>query len=88
MGYVGHERVFNLDKTRFYWHNYEKENHDFVTKDSSCLKDKKQHQELRAPLVNIVTQELFELKSICYLHLDKSKGDYEYILIVVDHFTK
>ena len=77
-----------MDKTRFYWPNYEKESHDFVTKGSSCLKDKKQHQELRSPSVNIVTQELFEFKSIDYLHLDKSKGDYEYILIVADHFTK
>ena len=85
---MGHKRVFNLVKTRFYWPNHIKDIHDFVTKKCSCLKDKRPNQEKRAPLVIIVTQEPLEHILIDYLHLSKSKGRYEHLLIVVDHFNK
>ena len=38
--------------------------------------------------VNIATQELFELISIDYIHLNKSKGSYEYLIIVGHNCTK
>ena len=85
---MGHKKVFNLVKTRFYWPNHIKDIHDFVTKKCSCLKDKRPNQEKRAPLVNIVIQEPLENISIDYLHLSKSKERYEYLLIAVDHFNK
>ena len=59
----------------------------------SCLKDKKPNQEKWVPITNKVTQEQFELILTDYLHLNKSKGERrgegsEYLLTVVDHFTK
>ncbi|CAB4011315.1 Retrovirus-related Pol poly from transposon, partial [Paramuricea clavata] len=41
-----------------------------------------------APLQLIVTTAPFQLISIDFVHLEQSSGGYQYILVVVDHFTK
>uniref|UniRef100_A0A8C7VB89 Integrase catalytic domain-containing protein n=1 Tax=Oryzias sinensis TaxID=183150 RepID=A0A8C7VB89_9TELE len=53
-----------------------------------CLKQKKPQHETKAPITNIVTTHPFELVSLDFLHLDKCSGGYEYILIIIDHFTR
>uniref|UniRef100_A0A3B5AJZ5 Integrase catalytic domain-containing protein n=1 Tax=Stegastes partitus TaxID=144197 RepID=A0A3B5AJZ5_9TELE len=59
----------------------------YVTRVCTCLKQKKPCHDTRAPLTNIVTTQPFELVCIDFLHLDRCRGGYEYILVVVDHFT-
>lgn len=53
-----------------------------------CLKQKKPNRETRTPLVSITSTHPFKLVSVDFLHLDKCKGDYEYILMIVVHFTR
>lgn len=42
----------------------------------------------KAPLVPIQSTYPFEMVSIDYVHLEKSKVGYEYIIVVVDHFAR
>ena len=87
MGHLGAKRVVQLARERFYWPRMEKDITYFVTNVCGCLKQRKPNLPARAPLCNIATSAPFEFISIDYMHLEKSSRGYEYILIIVDHFT-
>ena len=53
-----------------------------------CLKQRAPVTKTRAPLQPIMTTSPFELVSIDFVHLEKCRGGYEYILVIVDHFTR
>jgi len=88
MGHLGAERVLQLARERFYWPHMQRDITHFVTKVCSCLKQRRPNVSTRAPLQPIVTNAPFELISIDYMHLERSSGGYEYILVIVDHFTR
>lgn len=88
MGHLGVERTLSLIRDRFYWPHMQRDVDHYVTKVCSCLKRKRPNKPTRAPLVNVVTTYPFEMVSIDYLHLESCKGGYEYILVLVDHFTR
>ena len=88
MGHLGSERVIQLARERFYWPRMIDDITHHVTKVCDCLKQRKPQKLLRAPLKSIVTRMPFELISIDYMHLEKSSGGCEYILVVMDHFTR
>ena len=43
---------------------------------------------LRAPLVNITTNQPLELVSMDFLTLEKSLGGFQHMLVITDHFTR
>ena len=87
MGHLGVERVTELVRDRFYWPHMARDIEHYVTKVCTCLQRKKPSLPPRAPAQSIVTSQPFELISIDFVHLERSIGGYEYILVVVDHFT-
>ena len=88
MGHLSVDRVVQLVQDRFYWPYLAKDVEHYVHNVCQCLKRKKPNREQRAPLVNIRSSEPFEIVSVDFVHLDKSKGGYEYLLVLVDHFTR
>ena len=88
MGHLGHERVFDLARARVYWPNMYSDIKHYVRNVCCCLKQKRPTTTHQEPLHPIETTSPFQLVSIDFLHLEKSKGGFEYILVVMDHFTR
>ncbi|CAB4026032.1 Retrovirus-related Pol poly from transposon 412, partial, partial [Paramuricea clavata] len=88
MGHLGVERVFDLARQRFFWPNMRKDIEHFIHHVCRCLKQKQSNRHTVIPLQLIVTTVPFQLISIDFVHFEQSSGGYQYILVVVDHFTK
>ena len=87
MGHLGADRTVHLARQRFYWPWMQSDIEDFIGNRCQCIKQRRSVFHTRDPLKPIVTTAPFEMVSIDFLHLEKSSGGYEYILVTVDHFT-
>ena len=86
-GHLGCDHVVQLARERFYCPQMQNDITHYITQVCSCIKQKRPHVKTQAPLKHLTSLSPFELASIDYLHLKKSSGGFEYILVVMDHFT-
>ena len=80
--------MLRLARDRFYWPRMQRDVKHYVRNICRCVKQKSPRLKTRAPLQPIVTTSLFELISIYFVHLERSSGGYEYILVIIDHITR
>ena len=88
MGHLGKERAFHLARERFYWPRMKRDVEHYVTHVCRCIKQRRPNILARAPMEIVDSSAPFELVSLDFVHLEKSKEGYEYILVIVDHFTR
>ena len=94
-GHQGRDRTLFLIKSRFNWPGMDKDIDIKVKSCSNCIIKKSKCK--TAELVNMQSSYPFELVCIDYLSLEQSKcgfsleqskGRYENILVITDHFTR
>ena len=88
MGHLGTERVIELARDRFYWPHMARDIEHYISSMCPCLQRKKPTFLPKAQAKSITTCFPFELISIDFVHLERSTGGYEYLLVIVDHFTR
>ena len=80
--------MYDLASARFYWPNIKNDITHYVTKVCRCLKQKSPAVKQREPLHPIIITAPFQMVSVDFLQLEPSAGGYQYILEVMDHFTR
>ena len=87
IGHHGADRVVDLARSRFYWPYMQEEIEYFIANKCRCIQQKPQIPP-KVPMERITTTAPFEMVSIDFLHLEKSQRRFEYILLIVVHFTR
>ena len=87
IGHMGRDKTLNLVRERFFWPGMTSDVELKIRNCDRCLRRKSPTNE-RAPLVNIKTHEPLELVCVDFLTLEMSKGGFQYILVVTDHYTR
>ena len=87
LGHQGRDRTISLINTRFYFPRLNKFVAEKVRSCGRCIRRKTAPLKA-ADLVNITSSSPMELVCIDYLSLEMSKGGYENILVITDHFSR
>ena len=87
LGHQGRDRTTSLIRRRFYWPGINQYIRQKVQRCSRCVR-RKTAPPKAAELVNITSSAPMELVCIDYLSLERSKGGYENILVITDHFSR
>ena len=88
MGHMGAERVTQLAKQRVYWPRMATDIEEFTRRRCRCLAQRSTRQQPAAPLVSKHSSVPMELVAIDFLHLERASSGHEYILLIVDHFSR
>ena len=88
MGHLGADRTLQLIRERLYWPKMEEEVHYFISNLCTCVRKKKPHIQSQALVPPIIKSSPIEVVGVDFLHLEKSSGGFEYILLLTNHFTR
>jgi hypothetical protein len=88
MGHLGVAKTYGLAQERFFWTGLKSDVEAKVRSCARCVCAKSPHLPERAPLVSIVTSRPMEAVFMDFLGLETSKGGFNYILVITDHYTK
>ncbi len=86
VGHQGRDKTTWLVKQRFFWPGLEADVRRKVEECGRCIR-RKTPAVPSAELVTIQTSRPMELVCIDFLSLERSKGGFENILVITDHFT-
>lgn len=86
-GHQGKERTLSLIKSRFFWPGLDSFVETRIRLCERCI-CRKTREKVSAELVSIETTYPLELVCIDFLTLDMSKGGFEKVLVITDHFTR
>ena len=86
IGQLGRDKTLDLVRDRYYWPRMATDVEERVRKCVRCMVSK--GVTAKAPLLNTVTTQPLELVCLEYLTLEMSRGGYENILVITDHFTR
>ena len=86
-GHQGRDRTTSLVRSRFFWPGLESDVEKKVKGCDRCVL-RKANPGPSAELVYIVSTQQMELVCIDFLTLERSKGGFEKILVITDHFTR
>ncbi len=87
LGHQGRDRTLSILKRRFFWQGMDKYVQNMVRQCKRCI-CRKTAPTTAAELVNIISTAPMELVCIDYLSLETSKGGFENILVITDHFSR
>lgn len=88
-GHLGIERTLDLLRERFFWPFMSRDVKHYVGTCGRCVRRKGVASSRNtAPLVTVKTSRPLELVCMDYLSLEESKGGYNSILVITDHFTR
>ena len=87
MGHQGRDRTTSLVQDRFYWYGMTSDIDHWISNCTRCLR-RKTPTDTRAPMVSITTSQPLEMVCLDFLKLERSKGGFEDVLVMTDHFTR
>ena len=87
IGHPGRDRTLSLLRDRFYWPGMQTDVESWIRNCNRCLR-RKTPTNARAPLVSITSSQPLELVCMDFLTLETSKGGYQHLLVITDHFTR
>ena len=86
VGHPGRDQTLSLIRDRLFWPRLSADVEEWIKNCNRCVQ-RKSPTNVRAPLVNIITTQPLEL-SLYFLTLEMSKGCFQHLLIITDHFTR